>query len=59
MDNFILENGEHLDITEEQKQYLLDLGLIYDAEDGSYHITDAVNGLDDIENQLIAAGLVG
>ena len=54
----LIENGEQLVLTDAQRDYLLSLNLIYDSGDDYYQITSDED-MEFIENQLMAAGLVG
>jgi hypothetical protein len=38
--HYILENGEQFDLTTQQVDFLLKQGLIYDAGEYYYHITE-------------------
>lgn len=54
----LIENGEQLVLTDAQRDYLLGLNLIYDSGDDYYQIASDED-MEFIENQLMAAGLVG
>lgn len=53
----IIEKGEELIVNDLQLAYLLEMGMIYDGLDGYFHPVDM--DMDDIENQLLAVGLMG
>lgn len=54
--NMLIENGEEMTLTDEQREYLAGMGYIYDSGDGHYHTFEDTT-LDEIEKILMKAGL--
>jgi len=52
------EDGEEISLTDEQKDFLVDMGLIT-RHGTDFVIADIAFTMEDIENQLQAVGLVG
>ena len=54
--NILTENLEEMSLTDEQREYLVGMGFIYDSGDGVYHTVEDAT-LDDVETVLMKAGL--
>ena len=54
--NLLIENDEEMILTDEQRDYLMNMGYIFVSDDGVYQpVEDAT--MEDIENVLMKAGL--
>lgn len=52
------EDGEEMSLNEEQRNFLVDMGMI--VEHGANYVINRLDlTMDDIENQLMAMGMVG
>ena len=52
------EDGEEMSLNDEQRNFLVDMGMI--VEHGSHYVINRLDvSMTDIENQLMSMGMVG
>ena len=54
--NLLIENDEEMILTDEQRDYLMNMGYIFVSDDGFFYTVEDAT-MEEIENVLMEAGL--